>query len=264
MKNEEMKQSEGALLQATKQILEETEYKPISKLDYESKQSLAPVSPIDKASATQVYVQGNVTVHVPPVVIEAKEEHAKPPIEVKVSVNNHGALYSIGRYCYKQIDDCWFIHLRSNAPFNYLFLRTLRRDLKVIYHGHSSIDSLDWLGYQSLPIQSTLDSIGEGGRVKSNFFQLRLILWIMLGMWLFALLGYSADVVSLFAQPWSGFTILNHLHKLAFLLLVSYLYYAYAYHCYALSIDRFVLKRDFNAELKKFSFRAWFPFFSNR
>lgn len=235
-----------------------------------------PVSsqtPVGKTERGDVYVQQNFTVTIdkgeynapptiPPETIElGKTVETPEPVNVQVTIKNHGVIYGFGRYCYKQIDDCWFIHLKSNKPLTDIALKTLRRDMKLLYHGHESIDALDWLGYQRMPIQSTLDSIGEGEHVARNFAQIRLILGVLMIVWLVSLVGYSFDVIGAFQSPITIMVLVDNMQKLAFLMLITYLYYAYAYHSYALSIDRFTLKKDFHKQLKAFDFKAWFPLF---
>ncbi len=232
-----------------------------------------PPTRIDReVKATQVNVQQNIdqiNIHVPPALPpsnQTESEVSPQPIEVKVTVNHQSVAYKVGKWGWELIDGCTLVHLRSNQPLYRNYLGTIKNDLVLLYRGHESIDSLDWLGYQSLPIRKTLESIEQpdvmAKRIEGNFSRIRIVLLVMMIAFLGLLIGYIADTYNLlFVEQVSFLAVLNNLYLMSTTILFAYFYYAYAYHSFALSHDRFMLKSDFHKALKAFRRDAWFPFF---
>ncbi|MGD8116834.1 hypothetical protein [Vibrio sp. TRT 29B02] len=239
----------------------------------QSNEPTLPLTPIDReVKATQVNVQQNIdqiNIHVPPALPPSTQtvlENSPPPIEVKVTVNHQSIAYKVGKWGWQLIDGCTLVHLRSNQPLYRNYLGTIKNDLVLLYRGHESIDSLDWLGHQNLPIRKTLQSIEHpdvmAQRIEGNFAKIRFVLLVMMVAFLGLLIGYIVDTYELiFVEQLSFLALLNNLYLMSTTLLFAYFYYAYAYHSFALSHDRFMLQSDFHKALKAFRRDAWFPFF---
>ncbi|CCO46823.1 hypothetical protein VIBNISOn1_190042 [Vibrio nigripulchritudo SOn1] len=224
-------------------------------------------------SSKQVYVQQNfdqLNVYLPPKSLPSTEQASQgqitEPVKVSVTVKQEGITYRVGKWGWNLIDSCTLIHLRSNQPLYRNYLGTIKSDLLLLYRGHESIDRMDWLGYQNLPIRKTLQAIDEpdvmAKRIESNFAKVRLVLLVMMIAFIGLLVGYLSDTYQLlFMEEFSYLALLNNVYLMATTILFAYFSYAYAYHAFALSHDKFMLKRDFHRALRSFRRDAWFPFF---
>ncbi|MCC2524942.1 hypothetical protein [Vibrio coralliilyticus] len=217
------------------------------------------------------YVQQNLTVnvtqHEAPKAIEGldKVSQVQSPIEVNVTVSNHGVIYKVGKWGWTQIDRCTLIHLRSNQPLYHNFIGTIKSDLVLLYKGHESIDKLDWLGHQSMPIRETLAAAYRDEsiihKIEGNFTRIRIVLIALLATLIYLFMGLSLDLLTAFSDGVDFNGALRILYGLATLTLIAYFYYAYAYHGYAVSHDQFFSKQEFHRALLKLRRDAWFPFF---